>query len=127
LSQAGGFGRPRRAEESEDEVLRAKYLDYCSARMAEVLLRLTPDEMYVLAEGAAEDSGITDTRHLSYETIVRLATERLCRRLSLPPFETWATAYREDPQLFESELLGLWRTDGVTAKGAAGDEGASGA
>ena len=35
-----------------DDLLRAKYLDWCSARIAERFLALSPDEIYQLAERA---------------------------------------------------------------------------
>ncbi len=105
-------GRGTDAEEGET-VLRAKYLDYCSARVAERLLGLTADEIYLLAQEAASEfrSGETPTDPDSYERSVRLATEHLFRRLPIPPFETWATAYREDPERFDREMLGLWRSE----------------
>lgn len=37
---------------SEDAILRAKYLDWCSARIAERFLALSPDEIYQIAERA---------------------------------------------------------------------------
>jgi hypothetical protein len=39
---------------SEDTILRAKYLDWCSARIAERFLALSPDEIYQLAERATD-------------------------------------------------------------------------
>jgi hypothetical protein len=95
---------------SQSAVLRAKYLDYCSARVAEVLLGLTADEIYVLAQEAARTaSGPLES--FSYEEVVRLATARLSEKLSLPAFETWAEAYREDPARFDRELIGLWESE----------------
>ena len=44
---------------SEERVLRAKYLDWCSARIAERFLQLSPDEIYQLAERASR--GQADT------------------------------------------------------------------
>ena len=38
---------------ADDRILRAKYLDWCSARVAEQFLRLTPDQIYELAQHAA--------------------------------------------------------------------------
>lgn len=103
-------------------MVRAKYHDYCSARVTEVLLRLTADEIYVLAQDAARASGLDDADSLSYDRIVRLATERLSQKLSLPPFETWAAAYREDPARFEEELLGLWESDLKASESSGGQE-----
>jgi hypothetical protein len=37
----------------EVAILRAKYLDYCSAQLADLLLYLSPDEIYLVAEKAA--------------------------------------------------------------------------
>jgi len=37
---------------SEEAILRAKYLDWCSSRIAERFLTLSPDEIYQLAERA---------------------------------------------------------------------------
>jgi hypothetical protein len=39
---------------SEEKILRAKYLDWCSARIAERFLALSPDEIYQLAERATD-------------------------------------------------------------------------
>jgi hypothetical protein len=100
-------GSPR----GTDPVLRAKYLDFCSARVAEVLLALSPDEMFVLAEDAARASGedLGGARP-GYDEIVRLATERLSRQLGLPSFEAFVEAYRRDPEAFDREMLGLWQS-----------------
>lgn len=94
--------------ESED-LMRAKYLDYCSAQVAEVLLALSPDEIFVMAGGGemAEASAAS----LSYDAMVRMATQRITERLVLPSFEIWAEEYRSDPQQFEDYLMGLWREE----------------
>ena len=96
---------------TSDQTLRAKYLDYCSARVAELLIQLTADEMYLLAQDAARELDLENDESLSYTAIVRLATERIARKLSLPDFDTWVAEYREDPERFEQELLGLWESD----------------
>jgi hypothetical protein len=106
-SAAPDAGRP----EPSEAILKAKYLDYCSARVAEVLLRLSPDETYLLAQDAARDAGRADADPLSYDEMMRLATERLSSRLALPSFSEWAQAYREDPAAIERELIGLWRSE----------------
>lgn len=106
------------------EVLEAKYFDWCSARLAERFLQLSPDEIYELAargEAAAELSrpGVTpavalgvvqDVGNTSFRLLVEYATEVLARELSIPPFEEWAAAYREAPAQFDAEILGMWRT-----------------
>lgn len=98
-------------QEPSEPVLRAKYLDYCSARVADLLLRLTADEMYVLARDAAGELEDQGNEPLSYTDIVRLATDRISRKLALPDYHQWATEYRANPESFEKELLGLWETD----------------
>lgn len=40
----------------DERVLRAKYLDWCSAKVADRFLRLSPDEIYELAHGRIDDS-----------------------------------------------------------------------
>ncbi len=85
-------------------------MDFCSARVAEALLSLSPDEMYLLAQEALEEAP-TMAGELTYDAIVRLATERISRGLSLPTFDEWAEVYRKDPERYDREMLGLWRTD----------------
>ena len=91
------------------EILRAKYHDFCSAQVADILLLLSPDEMFVLAEDAAREAGMTD--ELGYETIVKLATERVFRKLALPPFDIWAHDYQENPERYDQYLMGFWETE----------------
>jgi hypothetical protein len=77
--------------------------------VAEILLTLSPDDMYVLADRATRESGAS--AELSYEEIVRISTERVSRKLALPPFEAWVEQYRSDPSRFDNELMGLWESD----------------
>lgn len=91
------------------EVLRAKYYDFCSARIADVLLELSPDEIYVLAEEAALTRPVRGD--LDYDRLVRLATEGVSGKLGLPSFEEWREQYLADPQSMDPSLLGLWRTE----------------
>ena len=97
-----------RTEDSEG-VLSAKYLDYCSAQVADILLLLTPDEMYVLAQDAAREAG--ESGELGYERIVALATGRVSQKLALPPFEVWSRDYRANPDRYDQYLMGLWRSE----------------
>jgi hypothetical protein len=90
-------------------VLRAKYLDYCSAQVADILLLLSPDEMFVLAQDAAREAGVVG--ELRYDQIVDLATGRVSRKLALPPFEVWVKDYQADPHRYEDYLMGLWETE----------------
>ncbi len=98
-------GTPKMA----DRVLRGKYLDYCSSQVAEHLLLLSPDEIYVLAQEALRATDRKDEP--SYEQMVRLATEGVAQRLTLPPFEQWADEYKRDPALYDDQLMGLWESE----------------
>ncbi len=112
-----------------EEVLRAKYLDWCSARIADHFLQLTPEEIYRLAHaeeegvgsGGGSESAESDASRdagagnrpgpaLSYRDLVERVTEALSRRLELPPFEEWERGYRREPARYEAELLGFWKS-----------------
>ena len=102
-----------------DRTRRAKYLDWCSARLAERFLDLSPEEVYELARsggssapGAASASGrvtLPPPTHARYRALVQRVTESLLERVSLPTFEQWSAAYDESPERFEAELLGFWK------------------
>ena len=108
-----GDARPKKPQAGDGElakrVLRAKYLDYCSSQVAEHLLRLSPDEIYVLAQEALRAGG--GESEPSYEQMVRLATEGVAQRLTLPPFEQWADEYEQDPARYDDQLIGLWESE----------------
>lgn len=98
-------------DEREDlDVLRAKYHDYCSAQLADLLLYLSPDEIYLLAERASrhEPGELGDP---TYARMVRTATSWLAEKVALPPFEVWLEDYRAHPEHYEEYLMGLWETD----------------
>lgn len=109
MSEAEGSTSSHGYEGGSEDVLRAKYLDYCSAQVADFLLFLSPDEMYVLARDAAEEAGIST--NLSYDEIVRLATDRISDKLVLPPFEVWVRDYRSHPEFYEQYLMGFWKSE----------------
>ena len=113
----GGPKPPERPGSEPREVLRAKYLDYCSAQVADILLLLSPDEMFILAQDAAREAGFGGD--LRYQQIVDLATERVSRKLALPPFEVWLQDYRADPERYEEYFMGLWESEhsGLQDKG----------
>ena len=133
-----------------ESTLRAKYLDWCSARLAERFLDLSPEEIYELARpasaraDASPESGSpsspepasspelpSDTpsspslprpTEEGYRALVQRVTEALLRRTSLPTFEQWAEAYEEAPERFEAELLGFWEdVVGEDSEADAGD------
>jgi len=110
VREAGGAppaGRP--SDPEDDEVLRAKYLDYCSAQVADFLLLLSPDEIYVLARDAAREEG--SLKDLPYDEVVRLATRRISSKLVLPPFEVWAEDYRAHSEYYDRYLMGFWKSE----------------
>lgn len=94
----------------DPDVLRAKYRDYCSARVADVLLSLTPDEIYIIAEAEARRQRGGEGPG-SYSEAVDLATHRVRSQLNLPDFAAWAVAYQAEPSRFDPLLLGLWETE----------------
>lgn len=99
----------RSGPEEPLEVLQAKYLDYCSAQVADLLLYLSPDEIYLLAQRAhREEAGQGE---LTYVEMVRIATDWLSRKVALPPFEVWLADYREHPDRYEEYFMGLWESE----------------
>ena len=90
-------------------VLRAKYHDYCSAQVADLLVYMSPDEIYLLAHRALREEG--GQTEVSYAEMVRVATEWLAGRVGLPPFELWVEDYRAHPDRYEEYFLGLWESE----------------
>jgi hypothetical protein len=100
--------------ETEERTLRAKYLDWCSARVAEQFLDLSSEEIYALShrtgEGSPEPGGEERKGgEESYRVLVQRATEVLLERMSLPPFEEWRRLYAGSPAQYDAEMLGFWR------------------
>lgn len=91
----------------DDPVLTAKYLDFCSARLAEVFLSLSDERIYRLVEEAARE-GRLNVAELSFDEMVSLVTEKLRQSVPLPDLDTWAEEYRANPEQFEPYLMGLW-------------------
>lgn len=105
-----------RMEESGERTLRAKYLDWCSARVAERFLDLSGEEIWALAhptspEGPDPSMGLAlpGPDDESYRVLVQRATEALLARMSLPSFEAWRREYERSPAQFDAEMLGFWR------------------
>ncbi len=70
-------GRSRAGFHGEtDPVLRAKYVDFCSAQLTEVFLSLSDERIYELVHEAAHAAG-TDPGTLGFTAMVRLATQEL--------------------------------------------------
>ena len=91
-----------------DEVIRAKYLDFCSARLTEVFLSLSEERIYGLVEEAAREANL-QVGALNFQTMVRLVTKKLEESVPLPDLKEWAVEYQEDPERCEEHLLGLWK------------------
>ena len=117
--------------EATERTLRAKYMDWCSARLAERYLDLSPEEIYALARpegasGGGESSGDPGSAKLppptdeGYRALVQRVTESLLARTSLPTFEQWSAAYAESPDRFDAELLGFWKEVVEEADGETG-------
>ena len=105
-----------RGEDEDRTVLRAKYLDYCSAQVADLLLYLSPDEIYLLAEKARRaEAG--EVGPGSYLEMMQTATAWLSKRVSLPSFEDWLVDYRANPEHYETYLMGLWESELETSNG----------
>jgi hypothetical protein len=102
-----GRGGPDDAEDVSD-LLRAKYHDYCSAQLADLVLFLSPDEIYVLAQKA---TGVKPSASRSFAEVVTAATEWLAARIALPPFEVWVQDYRANPEQYQKYLMGFWESE----------------
>lgn len=99
----------KKGSEEPLSVLRAKYHDYCSAQVADLLVYMSPDEIYLLAHRAYREQG--GEGDISYVEMVRVATDWLSRRMALPPFDVWLEDYREHPERYEEYFIGLWESE----------------
>ncbi|MFQ5538304.1 MAG: hypothetical protein ACE5GJ_12730 [Gemmatimonadota bacterium] len=104
-----GVGAGKSGSKESREVLHAKYLDYCSSQVADLLLYLSPDEIFLLAQRAHREAG--GEGELTYAEMVKIATDWLSARIKLPPFEMWADDYREHPERYDHYLLGFWEDE----------------
>jgi len=109
MSDAQPKEPPEENRDRAERVLRAKYLDYCSSRIAGHLVLLSPDEIYVLAQEAQRVGG--GSGEPSYEQMVRIATGGVAQRLTLLPFKQWADEYKRDPARYDDQLMGLWESE----------------
>lgn len=112
MARRTGKGEPRKPRKpvaESEEVLRAKYLDYCSARLCDVFMELEEERVFELARLAEERAGVVQGA-LSFKQIADLLVEKLMDDLALPDFAAWAEAYQENPEQFDPYLLGLWKT-----------------
>ena len=84
--------------------MRARYLDYCAARISEVFLSLSDERTYALMEEAARDADI-EIGSLGFSEMMDLVTGRLRDQIPLPSLEEFAAEYREHPERFDAMLL----------------------
>ena len=103
-----------------DPVLRAKYLDYCSAQISEVFLSLSDEHTYQLMEEAALEADLT-VGAFSFQAMMQLVTRKLRKSVQLPDIETWITEYIEDPGRYDPFLLGLWESEEQDRNGQQGE------
>lgn len=124
-------------DEIGDRTRRAKYLDWCSARLAERFLDLTPEQIYQLARpeevkrtsdtGGAGRMTLPLPTHQDYRALVQRVTDVLLEQTPLPTYEQWSAAYDETPERFDVELLGFWKEaveEALEEAGAAEERGA---
>jgi hypothetical protein len=110
-------------------VLRAKYLDWCSAQLADHFLALSPEEIFELAERAAQEGPEGPGRSLSsspgegsggapadaadehseLRSLVEAVTGVLAEQLELPTYEEWLELYAADQAAVEDRLIGFWK------------------
>ncbi len=112
MARRTGKGEPRKPRKpvaEPEDVLRAKYLDYCSARLCDVFMELEEERVFELARVAEQRAGVSQGA-LSFRQIADLLVEKLMDDLALPRFEDWAEAYQQDPEEYNPYLLGLWKT-----------------
>ena len=107
MSEPTNKDNPERGE--SEALLRAKYHDYCSAQVADTLLLMSPDDIFVMAQEAAQASG--SEAELSYDRAVQLATATVFNRLALPPFDAWLADYRANPERYARYFMGLWQSE----------------
>jgi hypothetical protein len=105
----GGPRQPREATAEPEEVLRAKYYDYCSARVCDVFLELEEERVFELARAAEHKLGAVPGV-LNFQDLAALLVEKLLIDMGLPDFESWAEDYRRNREQYDPYLLGLWRS-----------------
>lgn len=103
-SDPDGRAAPADTPGTIDPHIRARYLEYCAARISEVFLSLSDERTYALMEEAARDAGI-EIGSLGFPEMMDLVTERLRADVPLPGLATFAAEYRADPEKFADLML----------------------
>lgn len=103
-------------EHADEDVLRIRYFDWCSAKVAERFLSLPEEEVWELAQRArastasqseSEQPSALPTGSASYWELVRQVAKTLATEMGLPEFEEWSEQYRDDPGRFDRDILGF--------------------
>lgn len=108
---------------AQESALRTKYLDWCSAKIAEHIFALDPDGFWLLAQRAGEASRvaapvaapawggdeIVETLVGTGEAAARLRELILAvhRELHLPDPAEWSQLYSANPDAYDREILGF--------------------
>ena len=87
-------------DDAADRDLRARYLDYCAARISEVFLSLSDERTYQLMEEAAREANL-EIGSLGFSEMMDLVTQRLRKSVPLPEFDTWLSEYEKTPEAFD--------------------------
>lgn len=97
--------------------LQARYFDWCSARIAERILTLSPEELQSLGERLMEAgeapspaAGAGSSASSGVQALAEWAIRAVQADLRLPSFEAWVEEYRRDPERMERDLIGLHAT-----------------
>jgi hypothetical protein len=103
-------------EGPDERRLRAKYLDWCSARIAEQIERMSADDMFALSRDVQAPPSGTEGAHvvggtMDYAELLKKVTFRMAEDLGLPDFGDWIEMYRQDPDSYERDLLGFTLED----------------
>jgi len=91
-------------EDPPNEESRARYLDFCAARISEVFLSLSDERTYQLMEEAAREAGL-EIGSLGFSEMMDLVTQRLRRSVPLPEFTEWVREYQASPEAFDHLFL----------------------
>jgi hypothetical protein len=87
-----------------DERSRARYLEYCAARISEVFISLSDERTYQLMEEAAAEAGL-EIGSLGFSEMMDLVTKRLRKSVPLPEFDEWWREYQDAPERFGDLFL----------------------
>ncbi len=103
-------------EHADEDILRIRYFDWCSAKVAERFLSLPEEEVWELAQRArvstvapmeTDRRSALPTGSASYWELVRQVAKTLATEMGLLTFEEWVEQYRLDPGRYARDILGF--------------------